>query len=612
MPSAAELRRPVSPPIPTVVTNEYFQIPRSAGPDAAAGFVDDEDEGGMVTGGGGSNDTVGPTTATKRRRRKVQRQLDEDDSSDLSDESEDEDEPATAARQLKFQKMPVRHRAGSSPIQRSRLNTNGPSVMVTSPSRPPGDAPLRQDSTSTAGTIRGRPRRDTTTSSDFSSDNESDANLFRKRTVKSRRATDVSDMLHLRIKEEEQDGIDPNEGEDIADESDDSSLASDFSGTADSASLLGALNDDMTSPLEAKLPQFPSNSRTSGASPKKPKPIAQLSQDLPPPRPISMIQPTSLLSMALKVKNKSPESPFERFATLSGKGDPNPLYIKLYVPHSPVKLFELLVRRSADGSNPVVVSEAIGLALYQYGQEKYEPFIDEAKMSVNCWNFRMVEDEEVEYDFPPITRAKPLGDFTSNNNRPQRGRARDKPWDEFALVAASEKEFQDNDKQTPQYSEEARVVQEASKVAAAAPTTLPIRSQHPTPVPTPVPRNPIMGPSFTSAPARKGLDAPLDAPSGPVSHAVPRSGPSKIISVRFTDDNFVTRTIKIEGTTDTYIAEVFDQACKKLNVDKGLYILRVAGSATVVPTDRTIEALGERTDLDLMRRRFQGMAAPGI
>ena len=519
----------------------------------------------------------------------------------------------SAVQQLRFRKMPLRGRAGSSPLQESKLNKNGPAVMVTSPSKPSDNDHLKRgDSISTVETIKGRPRRDTTTSSELSSENELDQSLFRKRTINGRRAANASKMLTLRIQEaEREDDEQEQEEEDIVDrgaESDEDSLSSEFSGTADSTSMLGEVGDDLTSPLDARLPQIPhmSSGTPSDKSPKKSRQPPPTLQALPPPRPISMIQPASLLSMALKVKNKKPESPFERFATFSGKGDPNPLYIKLLIPHcNSTKVSELLIRRTAEGGLPITVSEAIGLALYRYGEENFEPPIDDSKMNVNCWNLRMVEDEEVEYDFPAITRTKALTDFTSNNNRPQRGRARDKPWDDFALVEASERELEDNERQTPNYSQEAKSAQEASEVAAPAPNNLPIRSEQPSPIPTPGPRNPIMGPTFTAL-ARKDASNLMDAPAGPTSHAVPRTGPPKTITIHFTDDNFLTRTTAIEVTTDTYIAEVFDQVCKKLNVDKAIYVLKVHGSSTVAPTDRTIEALGDRSELDLMRRRFMG------
>ena len=67
-------------------------------------------------------------------------------------------------------------------------------------------------------------------------------------------------------------------------------------------------------------------------------------QALPPPRPISIIAPVSALTLALKAKSKAPKNPFDRFATLSAKADPNPLYIKIYIPSSsnPSKPLEML------------------------------------------------------------------------------------------------------------------------------------------------------------------------------------------------------------------------------------------------------------------------------
>lgn len=522
----------------------------------------------------------------------------------------------SAVQQLKFNKMPVRNRAGSSPpVQESK--NNGPAVMVTSPSKPPGNDHLKRgDSISTVETIRGRPRRDTATSSELSSENEVEQSLFRKRTINGQQAASVGKMLTLRIQEAEREDDDEEEEQEEAvdggaDSDDSGSLTSEFSGTADSTSILGEVGTGLTSPLDSRLaiPQLPTRTPRE-SSPKKSRQPPPVLQALPPPRPISIIQPSSLLSMALKVKNKKPESPFERFATLSGKGDPNPFYIKLYMPHcESMKVSELLIRRTTDRGEPITVSEAIGLALYRYGEDNLDPPIDASKMNVNCWNFRMVEDEEIEYDFPAVTRTKPMTDFTSNNNRPQRGRARDKPWDEFALVEASEREFQDNERQTPVYSREVKAAQEASEVAASAPS-IPIKSEHPSPAPTPAPRNPIMGPTFTATTIPR-KDNPLDAPVGPVSHAVPRTGPPKTITVHFTDDNFLTRTTAIEVTTDTYIAEVFDQVCKKLNVDKAMFVLKVHGSATVAPTDRTVEALADRSELDLVRRRFMGAGGIG-
>ncbi|KAJ9639547.1 Component of a membrane-bound complex containing the Tor2p kinase [Coniosporium tulheliwenetii] len=111
-PNAADIKRTYSPPIPTAVASEYFQAPRSAGL-TGSGFGDEDDEGGMVTGGEGA-------------------MILEDDSSDLSDESDEDLEAAQrAAQQIRFNKMPVRTRAGSSPLRSSNLK-DGPALLVTS------------------------------------------------------------------------------------------------------------------------------------------------------------------------------------------------------------------------------------------------------------------------------------------------------------------------------------------------------------------------------------------------------------------------------------------------------------------------------------------------
>lgn len=81
--NASDIKRTYSPPIPTAITSDYFQAPRSAGLQGT--FGEDDDDTGMV---GGSNDTVGPALHVRRKRRKEQ--IEEDDSSSLSDESDDE------------------------------------------------------------------------------------------------------------------------------------------------------------------------------------------------------------------------------------------------------------------------------------------------------------------------------------------------------------------------------------------------------------------------------------------------------------------------------------------------------------------------------------------
>lgn len=81
-------------------------------------------------------------------------------------------------------------------------------------------------------------------------------------------------------------------------------------------------------------------------------------------------------------------------------------------------------------------------------------------------------------------------------------------------------------------------------------------------------------------------------------------GVSKTLKVRFINLEASTHVMTINTSTDSYIAEILDSVCKRWGLDKGNYLLKVMGSNTVAPLDRTVEALGNITELDLVRRRF--------
>lgn len=612
LPNTSDIKRTYSPPIPTAIASEYFQAPRSAGL-TGPGFGDDDDEGGMVTGRGESTETVGPMPITRRRRRKEQ--LEEEDSSDLSDDSDEDAEGQRAVQQIKFTKMPmpVRSRAGSSPIQKTRLAEAPDLIMVTSPSRPPETSGVRRGSLSALDTVQERPRRDTVTSSEMSSENELDPSVFKRKQINSRRAAVATNLLSEKIAEDDED------------ETEDSDLDSDFAGTADSNSLLGVGADALDStPPPKQIQNIPPAITPHNSSPNK-RTKQQQSQmtlaTLPPARPISVVQPVSALTQALKAKSSKPADPLQRFGILSGQSESSPLYIKIYAPFSnkPTKPFEVLLRKTVDEGAKVIVAEAIGYALFKYQENGLEPPIPPEKRNVNKWVLRMIEDEEVDYEFPPFARTRPIQDFTSTNNRPVRGRARDKPWDEFAIVEASPSEFADNERTTPEYSREFAETSggnEPQKVPTASGSEAdPTSNLPPVTAPTPAPllapqQNPITGPYFSTI--RKDSTSLLDAPAVAAPNFTPRTGAPKTLRIHFISDDFTSRVSTLEVTTDTYLAEVFDRACRDLNVDKALYVLKVSGTSTIAPSDRTVEALGERTELDLARRRFVGDGAFGL
>jgi hypothetical protein len=494
--------------------------------------------------------------------------------------------------------------------------------MVTSPSRPPESSHLATDSIRSVSQMT-RPRRDTTTtatSSDLSSDPEMDQAFVQRKPISSRRAR-ATLLLTERIQEDEREGDPDLLDEDPGDESD-TTISSAFVASVDSLGG-GELADSLR-----KLPGMNTRPAPLRTSPKKVRANPPL-QVLPGPRPISIAPPVSLLSKALNSSSDHPGDTLLKFATMSGKDSTNPVYIKILAPFSKsagTKPFECILRRPNEAEKPFTVAAVIGFALWRYNDEKLEPALAGENMNVNKWNFRMVDDGEVEYDFPALARTASMADFTSRNNRgPARGRVRDKPWDEFALVEANEREFKDNETATPKYSEEWAAAQKPEKSAGQItrvpnppeeyPVQYPPNQKPRMDDPNPFYVNPITGVFFHSDVYRNRQHRdkevkplPMDAPPMGGLKSRSRTAMRKTLNVRYVSErDLVARTTLIEVTTDTYLAEVLETACKRFNIpsgEKDHYLLKIPGSIQTVPEDRTVEALGEMADLDLQRRRL--------
>ncbi|OAX77580.1 hypothetical protein ACJ72_08119 [Emergomyces africanus] len=509
--------------------------------------------------------------------------------------------------------MPVRRtRAGSSPI-RSLDRRENPDVFVTSPSLRSANNRYRRGSLGAVEAVKARARRDTATSSDMSSDNETDGAAARRRQIHFSNHEDVINPNDKPASEklDEEDELEAGSTDDVNEHDDDSIaesegsvLSSEFGGTAGSGSLLdrvGAL--DSSSPMV--LNKLPMTLESQGTLPRKQKQTATSPElnVLPPPRPISTVEPISLLSTALRARRKAPVNPLEKYAALSGRGsNTTPLYIKFCIPSSsqPDKPLDMpIVRESKDPDHPgpVTVAEAIGLGLWRYMEEGLKPPLEGEMLNVNRWNLRMMEDGEVDYDFPCLARGRPIIDFTSNNNRAPaaRGRSRSKPYDEFALVKATATEFAENERQYPTPSTDAVDEPDIAQPIIQDSQTQAKRRMFGR-------FNPILGQPFSSALNDSTL-TPADRPAVTASHATPRMGVTKALKVRYIDLD-ATQTTSMNTSTDSYIAEILDSVCKKWGLDKANYLLKVTGSNTIAPLDRTVEALGNITDLDLVRRRF--------
>lgn len=612
------IKRTHSPPIPTAVASEYFQAPRRTG----LTLEDEPEEGGMLSAGG--NDTLGPGTATKRRRRREQ--MEEEDSSDLSDESDDDTE--RAAQQIKFAKMPVRNRSGSSPLQSSSLRQ---ATSASSPRPPP-----RRGSQSALETVKERARRDTVTSSEVSSENELEGSGYGRHRDAARAAARAVRIQTNLIKSEPALGVKRQQSdllEEEEDDSDASDMSSAYNESIESASILaGDMEKQMAmiSPSRQLVGTPPRDFKRQSTIRKSmmPPPL-QIVGDLPPRRPtstmrpVSMIQPRSMISEALNAKKTKPATPFESFATLSGKGESNPLMIRIYSPYcnTPSKPFEVLIRRRArdgDIDRPVNVADLVGLALWRYNEEKLEPPLPADKLNLNWWTLKMVEEGgEVDDDFPPLERTKPLSQFvTTSNNRNEgarptaamprmgRGRANTKIYDDFALAPASEDEFETNQALTPQFSEEVAVetLQEVEphpppqlnspdpQASEAQSAALPFTTRR---------RNPVLNTVY-----RAGANM-LDAPRPQASTTNTTRGQSKLLRIHIMiTENPGEQMVTLDVTTDMYMEEVLELVCRKRNLEKNLHILKIPNSGAVALLDRPVSAIGAMCDLELSRRRF--------
>lgn len=532
--------------------------------------------------------------------------MEEDDSSDLSDESDDESDQRSA-QQIRFAKMPVRSRAGSSPIQSSNLRQM---TTVSSPRQAPG---ARRGSQSALEIVKERARRDTVTSSEFSSENEFDASGYHRRKEAMKSATRTT-RSQSKSSDEPVQGIMRKDSESLAEEdSDMSDTSSAFVGSADSTSILDTVEGPVVgaSPGQQVVGTVPKQllrQSTVRRVPVPPEP--QLLHALPPPRPMSTIrpmsvlQPRSLLSDAFKVKKTKPATQSDQFASLSGEGDPDPIRLRIYAPFSndAEEPFEVLIRRNiqeADGSfRAVTVAELIGLSLWRYHAEKREPPIPTDKLNVNWWTLRMVEEGgEIDDDFEPLDRKKPLNSFTTANNRAARSRSGSKTYDDFALVQASEDAFAENRRQTPQFEQQEEAPPEepedelTPKNTPHAPSSLPAVAQ---------PRaNPII--TTTYRVNTIFADKPAPVTSAPAT----TRGQKKLLRIHILSSDVPSgQMITVDVTTDMYFAEVLDTVCRKRQLDKNTHVLKLPRSGAVAYVDRAVSSIGNVMDLELHRRRF--------
>lgn len=258
----------------------------------------------------------------------------------------------------------------------------------------------------------------------------------------------------------------------------------------------------------------------------------------------------------------SDENPFsDQYSFFCGKGDMNPIMLKIYIPSSndPSTPLQITVKRDAK------VEEVIGYTLYEYINEGREPPLSENLCDVVYWNLRIVEDDgAIDDDFPALERARNVQKFS---------------FDKFALCVASPEECMSPHEssltlRTVKVNESKRIQK------AQAPGNVPMR-----------------------APSTKLNNASGDAEADKKAKKVQMC----LLRVHLYSTIEVKQTTVLKVPSDTLLSEVFEQICEKRKYSPQDYVLKMADTKTDVPMDKTLEELNVMEFCVLKRDRGGGI-----
>ncbi|EWC47024.1 hypothetical protein DRE_03786 [Drechslerella stenobrocha 248] len=559
-------RRAYSPPIPAGGSTDYFAgLPRSAALERSKPDDEDFEDDAKTIGRGrtaGSHGSLGTFHQRSDHTRSLS-QAEDDDSSDLTDESDMEDETIRRTQHIRFPKMPVRQRAGSSPTHYA--NHANPRLLITSP----GKSTTSRTRSGSHGMMEYERSKGLTAKGDdfnlLSHRIDEDTQAFKQLAQQLRASPATS------FRNENELDFDSDEDLDDDEEDDASTISSDFAGT-------GAANANLLSPSSNTPPPI---APLFTQATKNPTPLAPL----PPPRPISQIQPVSLLTQLIKANQQEMQHPLDVYTKFSGKGDMKatgpvlrrfgqstdtsaPLRLRVYCPFCTerLKYIEVIVKRSiiSDGiKQETIVSDTLGYILYRYREEDRQPPLTEEQCNVNKWSLHIMDEPgEPDEDFPPLDRSRAISAYQ---------------LEDLVLVEASKSQFEENERLFPS----AKIIQEPKQ---------PAPPPEPTSNPQPVAKN-------EQPSAAKPADAPII-----ISQSGTRTGASTHLKIFCNTPDVHDQSVVIRITSDTYIGEVLDIICKKKHLDSARHILRILGTSIIVPLDRLVKDLEGREELELVIR----------
>ncbi len=352
----------------------------------------------------------------------------------------------------------------------------------------------------------------------------------------------------------------------------------------------------------------------------------------------------SVLSSMLQKQDSGPENPFAAFyAGIAGRAATVPsMTVEIYFPwaesrqpssssppasgavsvHPKTKSMKLNIRKDA------TMEEVIGYGLYCYVEEKWKPELDppgttlsaserEAKTTTMGWTLMIVEDGEVDDDFPAIDQTLLLGKFGG---------------DEFAICEASANQIRQHREaygniarrtiRAPPTSKTlpkgtggaAESVAAGSGVvdpAQGALATTRVKSGAAAIAGNPALASrlgvPGVGAQVTPGSLVNIQGTPIFASGALSRSALGSSSQSIFLRVLVTPNPEVRYKTTLQVPSDMYLADVLELICRKRhlqNVDE--WALIVPDKSIVVPLDRTVESLQGNHDLALVRRSSLG------
>lgn len=351
----------------------------------------------------------------------------------------------------------------------------------------------------------------------------------------------------------------------------------------------------------------------------------------------------SMLSSMLQKQDSGPENPFAPFyAGIAGRAATVPsMTVDIYFPwaesrqppsssppasgavsvHPKTKCMKLNIRKDA------TMEEVIGYGLYCYVEERWKPELDppgsplsdserEVKLTTVGWTLMIVEDGEVDDDFPAIDQSLLLGKFGG---------------DEFAICEASPNQIKQHKEAYGNIARRTVRAPSASKTptrgisgtgeSVASGSTLADPAQSMLAGGTKsgaaaISANPALasrlgvpgvGTQVTPGSLVNVQGTPIFA-SGALSRgALGSSSQAIFLRVLVTPNPEVRYKTTLQVPSDMYLADVLEMICRKRhlsNVDE--WALIVPDKSIVVPLDRTVESLQGNHDLALVRRSSLG------